>query len=212
MNAKPTSDAHGLDGEATGAQLRAVSEPQFRTVPTPEGRKGVRLEAAFWEALDVQSGAVGQRSSSYAGKLLAEAHQAGVNATSALRSRVVADLTAEVKLHRPVIALSEMLRMLQSAPVPSFALDRNKRLLRANTEFSRYVRAIAGSNAGSVSIDLAQLSLERPIDSLFEELTAAPVVECGIAVRLDNRERRSGARFILVPPLPAVAMVGYVLP
>jgi predicted DNA-binding ribbon-helix-helix protein len=203
-----------IDGEADDILDRALREAsalQFRTLPTGGGRKGVRLEAAFWEALELQASLAGRRSSTYAGEVLERAQQAGPNATSVLRSLVVADLSAEVKRQRPVIALANMLRMLQIAPVPSFALDHQRRLLQVNAEFTRYVRAITGNRPGVAPVETAQLSLDRPIETLFGELASAAATECGITIRVDNFERRSTARFILVPPLPAVALNGYVL-
>lgn len=207
----PVPPAETASAEGFGARLHEVSAPLFRTLPTPQGRKGIRLEAAFWDALEVQAAAAGQRRSVYAGNVLAQAQAAGINATSALRSLVVADLTAEVKRQRPVTALPGMLRLLQMAPVPSFALDQQKRLLQVNGEFGRYIRAINANRVGGAPTETAQLSLDRPIEVLFGELTAAATTECGITIRVDNRERRSTARFILVPPLPAVALIGYVL-
>ncbi|HTN61681.1 MAG TPA: hypothetical protein VL147_09005 [Devosia sp.] len=191
--------------------LREASAQHFRTVPTGAGRKGVRLEAAFWEALELQASLVGRRRSDYAGEVLERAQQAGANATSVVRSLVVAELSAEVKRLRPVMALTNMLRMLQIAPVPSFALDHQRRLLQVNPEFTRYVRAITGNRPGLAPVDSAQLTLDRPIETLFDELTSAFATECGITIQVDNFERRSTARFILVPPLPAVALNGYVL-
>lgn len=195
-----------------GSRLQDIVEPMFRTVPTDDGRKGVRLEAAFWDALEVQAEAVGKRRSVYAGQILSEAHLAGVNATSALRSVVVSELAAEVRRQRALLALLPMLRLLQMAPVPSFALDQQKRLLNANAEFTRYVRMVAGNPTGPVRVDTAHLSLDRPIENIFADLSGSvATLECGINIRVDSRERRSSARFILAPPLPAVALVGYVL-
>ncbi|MGB3339193.1 MAG: hypothetical protein WBA73_18610, partial [Devosia sp.] len=63
----------------------------------------------------------------------------------------------------------------------------------------------------NVPVETAQLTLDRPTEQIFAEVEPGTSIECGVAIRIDNRERRSTARILVVPPGPASVLVGYLL-
>jgi predicted DNA-binding ribbon-helix-helix protein len=201
-----------LPGAATAsaqARLSEITKPEFRTLSIGGGRTGVRLEKVFWQALDALSRDVGQKRTRFVSQIVEDANQLDINATGAIRSTTVDLLLREVERLRPLAQISAMVSLLQAGPAPAFALDQRKRLVQSNPEFLRYLRSVAGS-PGAVA-DAAQLSMERPLDGLFKDLVAGQTTECGISIRSGNRERRTTARILMVPPAPAKVLVGYIL-
>ena len=99
-------------------------------------------------------------------------------------------------------------KLMQMAPTPSFALDRNKHLVRVNDEFVRYLRTVM---ARTGPVEKAQLRLDRPADAIFAELEIGTATECGVSIQVDNHERRTQARIVIPPPAPASVLVGFIL-
>lgn len=191
------------------AHLIEITKPEFRTLTIGGARTGVRLEQIFWKALDELSAEAGQKRSRFVAQIVEAAIAADINATGAIRSTTVDLLLAEVGRLKPLAQISTMVGLLQAGPAPAFALDQRKRLVQSNPEFLRYLRSVAGSVGAAA--DAAQLSMERPLDALFAELAAGETTECGISIRSGNRERRTTARILMVPPAPAKVLVGYIL-
>ena len=203
--------AVGETDTPNASRLAQLTRPEFRTFTTPGGRKGVRLEQVFWNALNMLSAGAGQKRSRFVARILEEANEQDINATGAIRSATVASLMEELGRFAPLANPSTMISLLQAGPAPSFALDRRKRLVQANAEFLRYLRSVGGAISGATPVDAAQLSLERPLEALFDELVSGGTTECGISIRFGNRDRRTTARLLLVPPAPASVILGYVL-
>lgn len=191
-------------------RLTEITAPEFRTLSTRGGRTGVRLERIFWDALNMLSTDAGQKRSRFVSEIVEAANSAHINATGAIRSTTVDLLLREIERLRPLSRVSSMVTLLQAGPAPAFALDRRKRIVQSNAEFLRYLRSVAGS-AGAAIADAAQLSVERPLDTLFQELGAGETVECGISIRCGNRDRRTTVRILMVPPEPSKVLVGYLL-
>ena len=92
--------------------------PEFRAVPTANGRKGIRLERAFWRALSTIAERMGIKRSQLISDVLSEA-DSDDNATSVLRSYAVHQVESELSAIRQQIELTFALPMMQQAPVPS---------------------------------------------------------------------------------------------
>lgn len=195
--------------ENADSRLIEITNPEFRTLTISGARTGVRLEKIFWQALDELSNDAGQKRTRFVSQIVEAANNLDINATGAIRSTTVDLLLREVERLRPLAQISSMVSLLQAGPAPAFALDQRKRLVQSNPEFLRYLRSVAGS-PGALA-DAAQLSMERPLDSLFKDLPAGQTTECGISIRSGNRERRTTARILMVPPAPAKVLVGYIL-
>ncbi|MBU1336401.1 MAG: ribbon-helix-helix domain-containing protein [Alphaproteobacteria bacterium] len=182
--------------------------PVFRTVVTESGRHGLRLEGAFWDAIARMARLENRKTSDMVRELLGQARPSGVNASSTIRSAVVKRLLDESARIAPLATPLAVVKLLQMAPTPSFALDRNKHLVRVNDEFVRYLRTVL-SKSGPV--EKAQLILDRPAEALFAELEPGMAIECGLSIKVDNHERRTQARIIIPPPAPAAVLVGFII-
>jgi len=190
--------------------LAHLVEPLFKTVSDSDGRHGIRLERAFWDALDTLSAKRGAKRGTVVAGIVAQAHDQGINATSAVRSATVDALRAANERLAAFSDPNNLVALLQMSPSPSFALDRRKRLVRANAEFVRYLRGIGGITNGAAPVDTAQLTLDRPTEQIFAEVAAGTTIECGVAIRIENRERRATARILVMPPGPASVIVGFI--
>lgn len=184
------------------------SVPIFRTVTTPTGRHALRLEGVFWDAIARLAAREGRKSTDLVRELLGTAEGGSTNLSSGLRSMVVRRLLDEDDRLAPLSAPLAAVRLMQMAPTPSFALDRNKHLVRVNDEFVRYLRTVM---ARSGPVEKAQLRLDRPAETIFAELAMGTAIECGVSVLVDNHERRTQARIVIPPPEPANILVGFLL-
>lgn len=184
------------------------SVPIFRTVTTPTGRHALRLEGVFWDAIARLAERQGRKPTDMVRELLGTAEAGSTNLSSGLRSMVVRRLLDEDERLAPLAAPLAAVKLMQMAPTPSFALDRNKHLVRVNDEFVRYLRTVM---ARTGPVEKAQLRLDRPAEAIFAELAAGTAIECGVSVLVDNHERRTQARIVIPPPEPATVLVGFLL-
>lgn len=187
--------------------------PEFRTVSTPMARKGLRLERAFWRALGTISENMGLKRSKLIARLLQEAGECRLNTASALRSFAVHAMEEELERLRALNEASFSVSLLQQAPVPSFAINRNKRLIRVNGEFNHFIRMLFAEVDGSAPSHDVQINLETPIAQIFEELgTSGDSRDCMLNVLMDTRARRIRTKLVAVPPHDPTVLVGYVIP
>jgi predicted DNA-binding ribbon-helix-helix protein len=188
------------------------STPEFRTVMTPEGRKGIRLERIFWQALAAIAARRNTKRSAIIGDVLREATSLDLNTTSALRSYAVSQLTEELAEVRQQHELAFAIPLLQQAPVPSFAVDRDKKLLRVNGEFNHFLRILFAEMGGGDRSGL-QLNLEHPVAEIFADIgRTGESRECMLNVVMGTRFRRVRTRIVAVPPHNPAALVGYIIP
>lgn len=198
------AEGHAQQGEGDAGW----AAPIFRTVTTPSGRHALRLETVFWQAIERMAASTNRKSSDLVRELVGLSEEQETNLSSAMRSIIVHRLLDEQERLSPLTAPMAMVKLLQTAPTPSFALDRHKRLVRVNDEFMRYLRTVL---ARSGPVEKAQLRLERPAETIFAELGAGEVIECGVSIQVDNHERRTQARIVLPPPAPSDVLVGFIL-
>lgn len=211
-NAKPHEYPTSGSPPPPTDRLVEAAEQQFRTVTTRHGRAGIRIERVFWEGLTNISQALGIKRPALVATVIDRAASGSIYVASALRSYVAMVQQTEIDRLNALLDTTQIARLLQLAPVPSFALTRKKRLVSANAEFVQYLRSVSGDPASMISPDVAQLSLDRPIEQLFDELrTEGAFVRCTLTIRIDDRQRRAQCKIVAVPPSPAQAIVGYVL-
>lgn len=195
------------------SDLTAWSMPEFRTVPAGNTRKGLRLERVFWDALGVISARLGRKRSALIADVMQDANDRQLNATSAVRSFVAQTLMTELEQTAAQCDEEGYIALLQRAPVPSFAVDRNKRLLRANGEFSHFLRILFAQTSDGFPRHSVQINLETPVSRIFEILgKSGESCECTMNVLLDTRARRVRTRIVAVPPYDPTALVGYIIP
>ena len=197
-----------IGGTGTDATTDDWAVPIFRTVTTPTGRHALRLEGVFWDAIARLAEKEDRKTSDMMRDLLGTAENNGANLSSSLRSTIVRHLLEEDARLASLSAPLAAVKLMQMAPTPSFALDRNKHLVRVNDEFVRYLRTVM---ARTGPVEKAQLRLDRPADAIFAELAIGTAIECGASILVDNHERRTQARIVIPPPAPASVLVGFIL-
>lgn len=194
------------------AGMAEASALDFRTFTMGSGRKGFRLEAAFWEGLD----ALCKRENLSRAELLAEVlavdGSGQLNATSLVRTFVAAAQSRRLAALEGMFSREKIIALLQHAPVAAFAMDRNKRMLRANPEFLRVVRLVWGAGSGELPISALKLTLTTSVEEIFETLSRADdPVQSGIVIEIRHRQRKANARIVAVPGERVEAVVGYIL-
>ncbi len=204
------ADALGGGALLSASPTNEDIEPEFHAVTTGKRRRGLRLEKIYWRELD----AIGQRRGLSRSRLITNV-LAGAsddqNAASVLRCYVVATVETERQELLEVAAVPHLLRLMQQAPVPAFAINRQRKLQQANAEFMQFLRAGAGEGVSRIAADTVHLALTTPIEQLFLQLKAAPFsAVCGYALRVEDRHRRGQAKVVAVPGADDV-LVGYVL-
>jgi predicted DNA-binding ribbon-helix-helix protein len=204
------ADLAAVNGDS---DLLDWSTPEFRTVATPEARKGVRLERAFWHALGVISAGLGLKRNKVIADVMQDASDRQLNVTSAIRSFAVRALVSELERTRDLCNEQHFLSLLLQAPVPSFAVDRNKRLLKVNGEFNQFLRILFAEIGDSNLRQGLQINLETPIVQVFSELGhSGESRQCTMVVGHGARIRRVRTRMVAVPPHDPTALVGYIIP
>jgi predicted DNA-binding ribbon-helix-helix protein len=206
--APPSDDSVDLPPDA----LAGMADPEFRTVPVNGMRKGIRLEKIFWDSLTDIGNKLGMRRATLVRTVLEEPGRDGGNAASLLRCYVAQSLTTDIASLRRLAEPDHAIRLLQQAPIPSFAINRQKKLLQVNPEFMQFLRIVSGSVAGNISAEIAQISLETPVEQLFERIRLpTDSAQTQMTVRMDSRQRRVTAKIVAVPPGPPTILVGYIL-
>lgn len=206
------SDELVIDQEQLELSGESPVTPQFKTVILNGRRKGLRLEKIYWKLLD----AIAKRHEIKRSTLIAEILNAddvgNGNATSMLRCYIAEKLEQERDSLVQKLETFNAVNLLQSAPIPAFAINRQKRLLQVNPEFMQMLRLLSGKMSGVHSADSSQLTLETPVEQLFAELnTTSDWTQCNYSVRSEGRQKRGRAKIVPAPPFPASILVGYVL-
>lgn len=185
--------------------------PEFRVVTVGKRRRGIRLERLYWRIL----GEIAERRGVKRSRLIAsvlENGDSGIdNAASILRCFAMDAVDGERSTLVGRTSSSYVIGMLQQAPMPAFAINRQKKLHQVNQEFIQLLRGISGDNTQRIHADVVQLTLETPLDELFLRLSDAKSAHTNYLIQLDSKQRRGRTKLVAVPPSPAQVLVGYIL-
>ena len=184
-------------------------ESQFRVISTGPRRRGIRLEHIYWRLFDAIARQRGLKRSDLLVEVLGNGADAE-NVSSVIRCYVTAQVERERDVLRQQVDPSHTIAMMQKAPVPAFAINRQKKLQQVNPEFMALLRP-AATSSGRSSAEYVHLSLDTPIDDLFAAAAAGQDAQCGYQLQVDDRRRRGRARIVLVPNATPETLVGYVL-
>ena len=198
-------------GDLDQAEASDELTPEFRVIVTSSRRRGVRLERLYWRILGEIAERRGQKRSRLVASLLEEADPTSDNAASVLRCFALETIDAEraglVDRTNPAYVIG----LLQQAPIPAFAINRQKKLHQVNQEFIQYLRAISGDAKQRIHADVVQLTLETPIEELFAQLGDVKSAHTNYSIQLDAKQRRGRAKVVAVPPSPSQVLVGYIV-
>ncbi len=206
----------GTDRNAVGSALAIpaslVTAPEFRAITVGGKRKGLRLEKVYWDALQRLADKRSAKRSDLIAEVLSDPQLAGINAASALRCFLVSQLQAENDSLSRQLGEINVVGLLQTAPVPAFAIGRDRRLISVNPEFAQVVRVVSGNMSADHKPDASQLTLETPVSQLFAELNSgASSVRCNYLLAVEDRRRRGQAKIVRVPTYATNVLVGYLL-
>jgi predicted DNA-binding ribbon-helix-helix protein len=209
-----SAESEPLDISVGDLDLTEVGDeltPEFRVIVTSRKRRGVRLERLYWRLLGEIAERRGQKRSRLVASLLEEADPTSDNAASVLRCFAIETIDAEraslVDRTNPAYVIG----LLQQAPIPAFAINRQKKLHQVNQEFIQYLRAISGDAKQRIHADVVQLTLETPIEELFQQLGDVKSAHTNYSIQLDAKQRRGRAKVVAVPPSPSQVLVGYIV-
>jgi len=187
--------------------------PEFRAVATSSGRKGLRLERAFWSALTAIASWSGAKRHKLIARVLEAAEGQALNSSSALRSFAMNAVHKELERVKAQSDAAFTVSLLQQAPVPSFAVDRAKRIVRVNGEFNHFVRILFAETSDPAFKKSLQLNLETPVAKVFAELgDSGRAGQYMLNITVEGRSRRARTRIIAVPPHDPKILVGYIIP
>lgn len=185
--------------------------PEFRVIVTSRKRRGVRLERLYWRLLGEIAERRGQKRSRLVASLLEEADPTSDNAASVLRCFAIETIDAERAGMVDRTNPNYVIGLLQQAPIPAFAINRQKKLHQVNQEFIQFLRGISGDANQRIHADVVQLTLETPIEELFQQLGDARSAHTNYSIQLDAKQRRGRAKVVAVPPSPSNVLVGYIV-
>ena len=182
----------------------------YRAISTPGGRRGIRLENAYWAVLNELADEQNQTLGQLIEVVRVEGAEAK-NLTSLLRVNCLVWLRD--KLH----AISNMSddRMIRSilnaVPTPAIALASGRNLQAFNQPFLSLVTdAFDVTNVNALPAGL-RLVMDVQIDKLIEQLQANEnrPIQVGIAIGVDERRFRQQLRVILAPKADQKVILGF---
>jgi predicted DNA-binding ribbon-helix-helix protein len=182
---------------------------RFRILRHRGERKVFRLEEVYWALLERAAKDRGLRLSEYVHRALAGREDS--NQAAALRVLATRWLLSKHDDLQATVASDRLLRMLQVAPAPCFAVGANRSLVAYNQAFAEIVRSSAGSGAQAVDVASARFSLDPSLQRLFEVLGKGDQlsVTCGYVIQVGDRRRTGRARVMLLPGNNSRILVGY---
>lgn len=203
----PPSAFGDLDPVADGDELT----PEFRVVVIGSRRRGIRLERLYWRLLGEIAERRGVKRSRLVASVLEDADSSSDNAASVLRCFAIETIEAERSILAARTSSNYVIGLLQQAPIPAFSINRQKKLHQVNQEFIQLLRAISGDATQRIHADVVQLTLDTPIEELFQQLSEAKSAHTNYNIRLDAKQRRGRTKLVAVPPSPSQVLVGYIV-
>jgi predicted DNA-binding ribbon-helix-helix protein len=204
-----SAEALGSD-VVDGSETIDIHEQVFRVISVGDRRRGLRIERLYWRLLDEIAATRGVKRSALLRELL-EQRDDHDNAASVVRCFVADTLEAERDAFRLRANPGQIITLMQRAPVPAFAINRQKKLQQVNAEFMQLLRPPEAGTTARGSAEHVHLSLDTPIGDLFAAAATSQETTCGYQLQVDDRRRRGRAKIVLVPgPVPDT-LVGYVL-
>lgn len=189
------------------------AELVFRVVEDGGVRRGIRLEAIYWQVLREIADLRQKKIGALVGAILADAPQP-VNTTSLLRVYCLRWALDTLAAERAITDPSGVGNLVRASPGPAFALGLDKRLIAYNQSFLNYIQArFSYSETEPVNRDL-RLALDAQLAALATTLHANGnrPLEIGFVVGLGGRRLRGMLNALLAPASGQSIILCYVLP
>ncbi|WP_119307847.1 ribbon-helix-helix domain-containing protein [Cohaesibacter haloalkalitolerans] len=190
-----------------------ASTPKFRAIRTKNGRRGIRLEQAFWLTLDM----ISKQRKIPLHQLVEEAEDSvedSKNLTSTLRVLCMNWTLDQVHLSQTSTSDRVIRNLLFACPTPAFTLFKDRRIHAFNQPFLTFIsRAFDMLDLRQVASNL-QLLLDRRIEKLVEELKLGgnSPVNVGMTLSINNRRVKGRINAIVMPKDEGLVLVCYLLP
>ncbi len=211
MSAEPIPDFPNVTRPASPANSR-LDSPVFRTVTLSTGRKALRLEDVFWAALDDLAAERATSRNKVLDSIISDIGDADTNASSHIRAYLARHMRTKAREQGAMLAADPMIALMQQAPIPSYAMSRDKRLLKVNREFLRLLQLLAGNPRDGVALETTQLLLDTPLVEIFDILeNDAHPHQCGVSIIVGSHRRRATTRVVRLPGHHVSAVVGYII-
>jgi predicted DNA-binding ribbon-helix-helix protein len=189
------------------------TEPVFRVVEAGKIRRGIRLEAIYWQVLREIAAARQKKIGALVGSILAEAPPS-VNATAFLRAYCLRWMRDLLAAEREITNPAGVSKLVMASPGPAFALGLDKRLVAYNQPFLDYIQAhFSDAEPEPVRHDLG-LALDVQLSPLAATLKANGnrPLEIGFVVSLGGQNLRGRLNAVLAAVSGPGIILCYVLP
>lgn len=192
--------------------LTTDAEPIFRVVEDQDGRRGLRLEQAYWKILRRIATATAQKTGALVKSITSQAPEV-TNTTSLLRVYCLKWVLEESETLRQISDPSLVVNLVRASPSAAFALGLDKRIIAFNQPFQTFVQArFAALESGAIGRDF-RLALDTHLNELAVSLRVNGNVpaQVGFVVGFGDRRARGTLNAILAPVAGRDIVLCYVL-
>jgi predicted DNA-binding ribbon-helix-helix protein len=192
--------------------MKDSSEPHFRAVNCNGVRRGLRLERAFWSALDDISRRRGISVGDYVDRVFHE-DKTEIGLSGRVRAAVLGDLAGLVTEYEERLALNRALSIIQITPAPAFLLAEDKRILGYNNQFLELVQRRLTATSHSDLLKRVALTLDAPVSDMINELAQSDrkTLTTGFAFGASDKRTRGRLAIALAPIASPRAVMAYVV-
>ena len=186
--------------------------PVFRAVSTPRQRRGIRLEAIYWDGLRMLAGDANRSIGEVVEDVVDAAPGGGGNLASLLRVRVVSWLSERVRRLEALTDPDATDAIIQASPTPAFVLTADKRILFYNRGFLNLIQSRFVTVRPDVMQKGLRLSLDAQLDKVIEGLRngdSATAVS-GFVIGVEERRIRGSVNLVLAPVRRQAMVIAFV--
>lgn len=186
--------------ETDDAGAQADDLPVFRAVTTPTQRRGLRLEAIYWNVLKMLSKSSRLSLGAFVSST-ADAAPPNANLASLLRVRATRWLLDRVRDLEHLSRPESVNAIVQASPSAAFALTGDRRIVFYNAAFLNLIQAqLLGSGPNLMAKGL-RLSLDVQLEDIVARLSSghALAVATGYSIGIEGQRLRGTVNIVLAP-------------
>lgn len=129
---RPASEREAPESLLDSERISALAAPEFKALSHNGSRKGVRLEAIYWRVLEEAAADIGLSRNALVFKVLMLASADQSNATSILRTFLIAYVLLKRKIDGREGAFKAMMGLMQALPQPAVLIERDTSVAHCN--------------------------------------------------------------------------------